>query len=106
MKELSKQINNAEARFQILELQMKQNEKDHKLILDRVEHNCSLQQARFDTIEGKIDSFMELVSERYAQVDAVKKISDRQWQALTWIATFGIVTIVGAIVYLFNKHII
>ena len=90
----------------MLEIQMKQNEKDHKQILDRVEHNCSLQQSRFDTIEGKIDAFMELVSERYAQVDAVKKISDRQWSGLTWLAIFGVTTIVGLIVYLFEKHLI
>jgi hypothetical protein len=100
MKELSKQIKNAEARFQILELQMQQNGEDHKELLERIEHNCNLQQKRFDTIEGKIDKFMEIVADRYAKIDEVKSISERQWKALIWVATFCLTTIVGLFIYL------
>jgi hypothetical protein len=59
MKELSKQINNAEARFQVLEVQMNQNVKDHETILGEVRHNCKENKGRFDSIEGKVDSIVE-----------------------------------------------
>jgi len=55
MKELVKTIKNAEARFQILELQMKENKEAHDLLLERIEHNCLLAKENFETINVKLD---------------------------------------------------
>jgi len=98
MKQLSKQINNAEARFAVLEEQMHQNKEDHEIILERIEHNCSLQQKRFDTLEDKVDRFIVIVTDRYAKIDEVRSVSERQWKTLVWVATFGLTTLVGILI--------
>ena len=82
MQQLTKQIKNAEARFAVLEEQVKQNLKDHEIIIERIEHNCELSQNRFDTIENKIDRFV------------------------TWVAIFGVTTLVGLFIFLLKNHLI
>lgn len=84
MKEISKQINNAE-RLAVIEEQLKQNAKEHEVILERVNHNCTLNKQRFDSIEGKLDKL-------------VTRNAERQWRILFWIVTFGVVTLVGLLI--------
>lgn len=61
MKEISTHINNAEARFQVLEEQMKQNVKDHETIIEKVEHNCDVAAKNFKEISDKIDTISAAV---------------------------------------------
>ena len=92
-------------RLATIEEQLKQNVKEHSVILERVNHNCDLNQKRFDGIEGKLDDFMEIVSNRYAKVDEVKVIDARQWKILVSIASFGISAIIGLFIFLLKGHI-
>jgi len=56
MKKLSKEINNAEARFAVLEEQMNQNKEAHEILLERIEHNCIVAKENFETINLKLDT--------------------------------------------------
>jgi len=92
-------------RMAVLEEQMNQNKEDHEILLERIEHNCSLQQKRFDALEGKVDKFIEIVTDRYAKTDEVRSVSERQWRALVWVATFGLTTLAGIFIYLLRGNI-
>jgi len=99
MKELVKQINierriNSEARLFVIEEQLNQNIKDHQIILSRIDHNCELQQERFDKIEALLLESLETTA----------KIVWVEWFAKGLIIAF-VTAIIGLVVWLLQRHL-
>ena len=85
---------NSEARLCVIEEQLNQNVKDHQIVLSRIDHNCELQQERFDKIEALLLESLETTA----------KIVWVEWFAKGLIIAF-VTAIIGLVVWLLQRHL-
>lgn len=70
MKKLTQQIPNAEARFEVIEEKLKQNERDHAVILETIKHNCTRNELLFAETKAMLKEAMDNKANKWVETVA------------------------------------